>query len=64
MASCPMICVLCYSGLGKVVVLRFLFCVIEDLKVSCPILCYLCYRGIGGLVVLCFEFCVIVDLEG
>ena len=78
--SCRIICDRCYRGLGRLGVLFFFFCVIEDLerllsysllsmlyrtwKVGCPILCYLCYRGLGGLVVLYFALCVMEDLEG
>jgi hypothetical protein len=48
--GCPILCYLCYSGFGTLVVLYFAIDIIEDLVVCCPILCSLCYRGLGGLV--------------
>jgi hypothetical protein len=32
MNSCPMICSLCCGGFGRLVVLYFVICVIEDLE--------------------------------
>jgi hypothetical protein len=78
--SFPILCYLCYRGLGRLVVLYFVIDVIEDLEglvsyallsvllrtwnVSFLILCYRCYRVLGGLVVLYFVINVIEDLEG
>jgi hypothetical protein len=77
--SFPILCYLCYRGLGRLDVLYFVIDVIEDLEgyvsysllsvllrtwnVSCLILYYRCYRGLGGLVVLYFSIDVIEDLE-
>jgi hypothetical protein len=78
--SFPILCYLCYRGLGRLIVHYFVIDVIEDLEgwvsytlltvllrtwnVSCLILCNRCYRGLGGFVVLYFALCVIEDLEG